>query len=88
MLNPTPDDAPVIVEFDTVDQLKSVEFIQQFMQQPNFKQLSLFRNALMVEFTDGTSETIGFISNTANPLLSLVGFDLPQWKAPLLPPPV
>lgn len=88
LLNPNPDDVPVIIEFDTKEQLLTVEFVNQFAQQPNFKQFSLFRTALMVEFNDGTSETIGFIINKKELPQNLYEVQLPQWKAPLKPPPV
>ena len=88
MINPGPDDVPVIVEFDTKEQLFAIEFVQQFAQQPNFKQFSLFRTALMVEFNDGTNETIGFLLNKKELPQNLYEVNLPQLKAPLKPPPI
>lgn len=74
---------PVQVDdFDTVPQLESLTYIQEVMSAPNFMRLSLFKLALMAEYTDAPAEGIAYLKNLQGLPWDLSGLGLPQYNPP------
>lgn len=77
-----------VVDFDTVDELKQVEFVKRWMNKPEFVRFSISQTALMVEQNDNTYWGIAFLKNLEGPPADLSGLGLPMWKPPPPKPPV
>jgi hypothetical protein len=72
-------------QFDTLQELEGLGYIQQAMSAPNFLRLSLFKLALMCEYTDAPAEAVAFLKNLQGLPWNLSSLGLPPWNPP---PPV
>lgn len=71
-----------IVDFDSVAEIESVEFVKQWMAQPQFVRLSKYKSALIVEQNDNTTVGIAFLKNLEGFPLDLSTLPLPEWVPP------
>lgn len=76
-----PDFQIQVVEFDTTEEIESIDFVKQWVTNPEFIRFSLFQGALLVEL-NSKNISIAFLKNLEGRPTDLADLNLPVWKPP------
>lgn len=71
-----------VYQFDTVQELESLDFVRDAMSVPNFNRLSLFKTVLMIEYIGANALPLAYIKNLEGLPTDLSELPLPAWTPP------